>query len=84
MASPQRMCVVCRNMFPKEDLLRVVCNKDGAITVDSTGKAQGRGAYICKNNSCGEKLARSRALSRAFHCEVSEEIINNVMKELIK
>ena len=82
--SPQRMCVVCRNMFPKEDLLRVVCNKDGIVSVDITGKAQGRGAYVCNNKDCREKLVKSRALSRAFHCEVSAEIINNVMKELIK
>ena len=83
MPSPQRMCIVCRNMFPKEELLRVIKNKDGLIDIDSTGKAQGRGAYICKSMPCKDKLIKSRALSRAFHCEISEEITNNILKELI-
>ena len=83
MSSPQRMCIVCRNMFPKEALLRVTKNKDGIIYIDPTGKSQGRGAYICKSNLCKEKLVKSRALSRALHCEISEEITNTILKELI-
>ena len=83
MPSPERMCIVCRNMFPKEDLLRVTKNKDGCVDIDISGKSGGRGAYICKSASCKERLVKSRALSRAFHCEISEEITNNILKELI-
>ena len=67
--APQRMCIVCRQMFDKADLIRVVKNKEGNFFVDTTGKMAGRGAYLCKNEECLKKLqkasiARLNALCR--------------------
>lgn len=71
--TPMRMCLVCREMKPKQELLRVVKTKDGKIFADPTGKAGGRGAYICKNSVCIEKAAKTNALSRCFCAPVAQE-----------
>ena len=52
---PQRMCVGCRQMMPKKDLIRIVKSPEGVISVDDRGKAPGRGAYICHNQECLNK-----------------------------
>ena len=53
------MCCVCRQMKGKDELIRVVKNKNGEIFVDETGKRDGRGAYICKDKDCLSKLKRT-------------------------
>ena len=53
---PMRRCIACREMKPKKQLLRVVKNADGDIFVDASGKAAGRGAYICNAEVCLKKL----------------------------
>ncbi len=80
---PKRMCIVCRQMKEKDELVRIVKNSASEIFVDKTFKAQGRGAYICKDASCREKLVKTRALDRAFRCTVSSQCLENIMKELI-
>jgi len=70
---PQRMCIVCKQMFNKKDLLRIVKDAEGNVTVDLTGKQNGRGAYICKSEECAARCVKTRALNRAFKCEVSDE-----------
>ena len=80
---PKRMCIVCRQMKTKDELVRIVKNNASEIFVDKTFKAQGRGAYICKNDTCREKLVKTRALDRAFKCTVGNECLENLMKELI-
>ena len=73
-----RMCIVCRGQSDKKTLLRIVKNKDGEIFVDETGKANGRGAYVCKNKECFEKLKKTKALSRAFKCEIPQLIYEKI------
>jgi len=58
---PQRMCVVCREMKPKKELIRVVLNESGEIVLDETGRANGRGAYVC-NGECIEQLEKRKSL----------------------
>lgn len=77
-----RMCIVCREHSDKKELLRIVKNKDGQIFVDKTGKANGRGAYICKSKECINKLKKSRGLNRAFKCEVSDDVYNMIGEEI--
>ncbi len=77
-----RMCIVCREHSDKKELLRIVKNKDGQIFVDKTGKANGRGAYICKSKECLNKLKKSRGLNRAFKCEVSDDVYNMIGEEI--
>ena len=73
---PMRMCVGCRKMKPKRELVRIVCSKDGAIAVDETGKAAGRGAYVCPRRECLERAVKSRALERAFSSKVEKAVFD--------
>ncbi len=69
---PVRMCVACREPHPKKELFRIVRDKEGAISFDSTGKAQGRGAYICPKIECLEKAYKTKVLARTLGGEVDE------------
>ena len=77
---PVRMCVACRQGKPKKELIRVVRNKEGSVGVDLTGKAQGRGAYLCPSVDCLEKAIKSRALQRALECELTEEMAAEIKR----
>lgn len=78
---PLRMCIVCRQMKPKKELIRVVRGEDGVISVDPTGKANGRGAYICNSEECLSKLVKSKALNRSFKENVSPEVCESLKEE---
>ncbi len=69
---PLRMCLSCREMKPKKELLRIVKNPQGEIFVDDTFKANGRGAYLCKCKVCIEKCLKQKMLNRQFECQVSD------------
>ncbi|MDP4153106.1 MAG: YlxR family protein [Bacillota bacterium] len=71
---PMRTCLGCGNAFPKKELIRIVKNKDGEISLDDTGKKPGRGAYICKNKECFIKLKKNKRLSREFECAIPDEV----------
>ena len=77
-----RMCIVCRQMKEKKELVRVVKSGDD-ISVDLTGRANGRGAYVCKSEECASKLLKQKALSRAFNTEVSEEVYKSVAEAIL-
>lgn len=74
--APERMCVVCRGMKKKGELIRVAKNKDGEIFIDETGKSAGRGAYICKSAECFSRLTKTRGLERALKCAVPKELLD--------
>ncbi len=75
---PLRMCLACREMKPKKEMLRVVKTQSGEIFADETGKAAGRGAYICKGEECLKKLADKKLLHKAFSANVSQEVYAQV------
>ncbi len=77
-----RMCIVCRGQSDKKTLLRIVKNKEGQIFVDKTGKANGRGAYVCKNKECFQKLCKTHALNRAFKMEVPATVYQMIGEEI--
>lgn len=81
---PLRKCLGCGEMRPKKELLRVTHNLQGVISVDVTGRAHGRGAYICNSKQCFEKAKKAKAFNKAFKSDVPEEIYENLMKELTK
>ena len=83
MSAPLRMCVVCRQMKEKASLLRIV-KKDGAFSVDVSGKLPGRGAYICKSGECCEKFEKQRSFERAFKGAFPQDLKETIKKELIK
>ncbi len=76
-----RMCFICRNIFNKSNLIRLVKNSSGEIFLDKTGKAAGRGAYICSSLECIEKIKKQKVLNRAFKCEVPQEVLNTIIEE---
>ncbi|HEX2938594.1 MAG TPA: YlxR family protein [Ruminiclostridium sp.] len=79
---PMRMCTGCGEMKPKKELVRIVRNAEGEISLDITGKKPGRGAYICKNPECLKKARKQKRLERAFSCAMPEEIYNRLEEEL--
>ena len=76
------MCVVCKTMKPQKELLKIVKNKDGEIFVDNSYKANGRGAYICKDKNCLEKCKKTKALNRSFKLEVPTIVLEQIEKEI--
>ena len=79
---PQRMCLGCRQMKPKKELIRIVRTVDGKIEVDPTGKKSGRGAYFCKDPKCLEIALKEERLSKALVTSVSKETINRLKEDL--
>lgn len=77
---PQRMCCVCREVKEKKDLLRIVKTKEGEMFIDLTGKANGRGAYICKSGTCKELAEKKKALERSFKVAVNKELLQKLME----
>lgn len=77
----QRMCVMCRNRFDKSSLTRFVVS-DGKVVVDEKGNAQGRGAYVCDNPDCRLNLVKKKALSRVFHCDVSQQEYASITEQM--
>ena len=75
---PQRTCMGCNTKKDKQDLIRIVKNKDGEISIDRTGKKEGRGAYICDNVQCLEKAIKSKKIEKIFDMKISEEIYENL------
>ena len=70
---PQRICVACRQMKPKSQLLRIV-KRGGEVMPDTAQKLEGRGAYICKSEECIKAAKKRRTLSRHFKTAVDDEI----------
>ena len=76
------MCLGCREMKPKRELLRIVMNKEGQITLDMTGKLPGRGAYICNSAECVAKLRKNHGIERNYGCKTDDQIYNNIERAL--
>ena len=82
---PQRTCLGCGEAKPKKELIRIVKQNDGNIFIDKTGKANGRGAYICNNVDCLEKAIKSKRLDKSFELDIqiSEETYKNLRGVII-
>lgn len=75
---PQRTCMGCNQKKEKNQLIRIVKNKENEITIDKTGKKEGRGAYICDDIKCLEKLIKSKRLEKIFEMEITQEIYESL------
>lgn len=78
---PMRTCIACREEKPKRDMLRVVKNAAGEVSLDFSGKLAGRGAYICNSAECVKRLRKYRLLNKAFSCEIPEEVYARIEEE---
>lgn len=79
---PLRMCLGCQEMKPKKELIRIVRDKEGGVSVDFTGKKAGRGAYICRDSACLEKARKGKRLEKAFEAPVSQEVYDMLKQQL--
>ena len=72
---PLRMCVGCREMKPKKELIRAVRSPEGEVTLDPTGKKAGRGAYVCMNADCLKRALKQKQLDRALETQLGESAV---------
>lgn len=79
---PQRMCVGCREMKNKKELIRIVRTPEGAIEVDRTGKKAGRGAYICPTPECLKQAVKGKRLQKALEKEIPAELLQMIIQEV--
>lgn len=87
---PMRKCLGCGEMLPKKELVRVVKTKTGeedgkevySISLDKTGKAAGRGAYVCKKVKCLEIAQKAKRFQRALECPIPEEVFEKMKAEI--
>ena len=79
---PVRQCLGCREMKPKAELVRVVRSPEGQVSLDTRGKAPGRGAYVCRSAACLKKAVKSRALDRALEVKIPDELIEKLAADL--
>lgn len=82
--TPMRRCVGCGEHFPKNALIRVVRSPEGVFSLDRTGRAAGRGAYICKSASCLQKAKKTKRLEAAFSSKIEEEVYLRLEEELAR
>lgn len=79
---PMRSCVVTHEKCEKKDLIRVVKNKDNEIFVDTTGKANGKGAYLKRDKSVIEKAKNNKVLNKVFESEIPDSIYEELIKNI--
>lgn len=78
---PQRKCVGCNEMHDKKSLLRIVRSPEGEISLDLTGKKNGRGAYVCADKECIVKAVKEKRLEKALESVISEEVYQKLLEE---
>lgn len=79
---PQRQCVGCGEMKPKKEMTRIIRTTEGEFIIDSTGKKNGRGAYICDNSECLKKAVRSHGLERSFKTSIPQEVYDYLINSM--
>ena len=79
---PQRTCMGCQAKKEKRELVRIVRSPAGEISVDMTGKKPGRGAYICPDLECLNKVVKSKRLERSLETAISQEIYESLKEQL--
>ncbi|MFP4698102.1 MAG: RNase P modulator RnpM [Eubacteriales bacterium] len=79
---PLRKCIGCQEMKDKRSLTRIVKTPEGDLLIDSTGKKNGRGAYICPKIECFDLAKKNKGLERSFKISIPSELYNNLKEEL--
>jgi predicted RNA-binding protein YlxR (DUF448 family) len=81
---PMRKCIGCNEMKSKKELIRILKTTEEEIVIDTTGKKNGRGAYICFSSDCLMKAMKNKGLERSLKCTIPQEIYDSLKKELDK
>ncbi len=79
---PMRNCKGCNTMKPKKELVRVVKAPDGEISIDLTGKKNGRGVYVCKSLECLRNARKAHRFEKEFECKIPDEVYEVMEREL--
>ena len=79
---PLRKCTGCGEMKPKKELVRVIKTAEEQILLDLTGRTNGRGAYVCREEECLKKAIKTKAIERSLGVSVSDEVYEQLKKEL--
>ena len=79
---PLRKCTGCGEMKPKKELVRVIKTAEEQILMDLTGKMNGRGAYVCRDEECLKRAIKTKAIERSLGVSVSDEVYEQLKKEL--
>ena len=79
---PQRQCMGCRERKEKRDLIRIVRGTDGVVSLDFSGKKNGRGAYLCPDPECLKKAQKARSLERSLEVPIPQEVFDRLLKEM--
>ena len=79
---PLRKCTGCQEMKIKKEMMRILRTAEGEIVLDTTGRKNGRGAYVCRSMECFEKAVKSKGLERSLKCRVPEEAYESLKKEI--
>ena len=79
---PQRQCMGCRERKAKRDMIRVVRTTEGTVSLDFSGKLNGRGAYVCPDMECLKKAQKSRSLERCLEIEIPQEVYDRLIREM--
>lgn len=79
---PMRKCIGCQEMKSKKEMMRILRTTENEIVLDTTGRKNGRGAYLCKNPECLRKAIKSRGLERSFKMAIPQEVYDRLEKEM--
>ena len=79
---PMRQCMGCRERKAKKEMIRVVRGTDGSVSLDFSGKLNGRGAYICPQAECLRKTRKAKSLERSLEVPIPEEVYDRLEKEM--
>ena len=77
-----RKCVGCGEMKPKKELIRILRTEEEEFVIDTTGKKNGRGAYLCPQTACFEQAVKNRVLERSFKQAIPQEVYERLEKEM--
>ncbi len=79
---PMRQCIGCGEMKPKKEMLRVIKTAEEEIMLDTTGRKNGRGAYLCPNSECLKKAIKGKGLERSFKMSIPKDVYEILTKEM--
>ena len=79
---PMRQCIGCGEMKPKKEMLRIIKTAEEEILLDTTGRKNGRGAYICPNSECLKKAVKVKGLERSFKMAIPKDVYEMLTKEM--
>lgn len=79
---PMRRCVGCMESKPKRELIRLVADGENDLKIDVTGKANGRGVYLCPDAACFSQARKKRAISRSLEMEIPSQVLDRIFEEL--